>query len=203
RCAPGLPQGVRAVPRRLPALKRAEGLPVARLLNEPVKWQQLAVRAHFADGAARDVTRLTNYSSSDSPIAGVDANGLVEFYQSGEVAILCRYLDEMIAVRLTYLEPKKGFKWTNPPQNNSIDTHVFAKLKMLNIQPSEVCTDDEFVRRVYLDVCGVLPTAEEARAFLTSTDKDKRSKLIDQLLERPDYADFWTLKWSDVLRSTR
>src|SRR5205814_4157015 len=80
---------------------------------------------------------------------------------------------------------------------------VFAKLKMLSIPPSDLCTDQEFVRRAYLDVCGVLPTADEVRAFLADGRSDKRARLIDALLERPEYADFWTLKWSDVLRSSR
>ena len=121
--------------------------------------------------------------------------------QSGEVAILCRYLEELVPVRLTYLEPKPGFKWSNPPENNYVDKHVFTKLKMLNIQPSELCSDQEFIRRAYLDVCGMLPSPKEVATFLDSKDADKRAKLIDQLLERPEYADFWTLKWSDVFRS--
>src|SRR5207302_3308101 len=108
------------------------------------------------------------------------------FGQSGEVAILCRYLDEMIAVRLTFLQPKEGFKWSNPPSNNYIDENVFAKLKMLNILPSDLCSDQEFLRRAYMDVCGVLPTADEAKEFLESKDERKRAKLIDALLERPE-----------------
>jgi hypothetical protein len=187
----------------LPALKRVEVLPGTRLLDDPVRWQQLAVKAHFANGTARDVTRLTVFTSSDPNIASVNPAGLVEFYQSGEVAILCRYLDEMIAVRLTYLQPKPGFKWAALPENNYVDKHVFAKLKMLSIQPSDLCTDQEFLRRAYMDACGVLPTAEEARAFLDSKDPQKRARLIDELLDRPEFADFWTLKWSDVLRSSR
>ncbi len=198
-----LQEGLRDDAPTLPLLKRVEVLPGARLLQDPVRWQQLAVQAHFADGTVRDVTRLTVFTSSDQAIADVNPNGLVEFGQSGEVAILCRYLDEMISVRLTYLEPKKGFEWSNPPENNYIDKHVFAKLKMLSIQPSELCSDQEFLRRVYMDVCGVLPSSQAALAFLTSTDPDRRAKLIDQLLERSEYADFWTLKWSDVLRSSR
>jgi hypothetical protein len=198
-----LSEGLSDDPANLPALKSIEVLPGPRVLNAPAKWQQLAVLAHFADGSIRDVTRLTVFSSSDGAVADVNALGLVEFSQSGEVAILCRYLEEMYALRLTYLEPKKGFNWANPPENNYVDKHVFAKLKMLSIQPSQVCTDQEFIRRVFLDVCGILPAAEEVKAFLASADKDKRAKLVDALLKRPEYADYWTLKWSDVLRSNR
>jgi hypothetical protein len=198
-----LSEGLRDDPSTLPAVKQVTVLPGPRQLNDPVRWQQLAVRATFADGKASDVTRLTVFTSSDPNIASVTADGLVEFTQSGEVAILCRYLDELIAVRLMYLKPKPGFSWTEPPQNNYIDKHVLAKLKMLSIQPSDLCTDQEFLRRAYMDACGVLPTAAETKAFLASTAKDKRAKLVDELLQRPEYADQWTLKWADVLRSNR
>lgn len=187
----------------LPKVTKVDVLPGARILNEPSRYQQLAVLASFSDGSTKDVTRLTVFSSSDPAIANVNTNGLVEFGQSGEVAILCRYLEELVPVRLTYLEPKLGFKWSNPPESNYVDKHTFAKLKMLNIQPSDLCSDQEFVRRAYLDVCGILPTGPEVTRFLQSKDANKRAKLIDELLERPEYADFWTLKWSDVFRSTR
>jgi hypothetical protein len=196
-------EGLRDDPPNLPELKSLEVLPGGRVLRQPARWQQLAVIAHFADGTARDVTRLTVFSSSDNAVAEVTANGFVEFGQSGEVAILCRYLEEMVSVRLSYLEPKAGFVFANPPENNYVDKLVFGKLKLLSIQPSDLGTDQEFIRRVYLDLCGITPTSDETRAFLESKDKDKRSRLIDRLLERPEYADFWTLKWSDVLRSSR
>jgi hypothetical protein len=187
----------------LPPLTKIDVLPGNRVLNEPSRHQQLAVIAQFADGTVKDVTRLTVFSSSDQAIANVTPNGLVEFAQSGEVAILCRFLMELMPVRLTYLEPKPGFTWPNPPENNYVDKHVFSKLKLLNIMPSDVCSDQEFIRRAYMDLCGVLPTTAETRKFLGSKDTQKRAKLVDELLERPEYADLWTLKWSDVFRSTR
>src|SRR5207302_11115653 len=139
---------------KLPALQRIEVLPGNRVLNAPARWQQVAVIAHFADGSAKDITRLTVFSSSDSAIADVSMNGLVDFRQSGEIAILCRYLHELQAVRLTYLEPKDGFVWTDPPAVNYVDQHVFAKLKMWSITPSGLCTDEQYIRRAYLDVFG-------------------------------------------------
>jgi hypothetical protein len=198
-----LTEGLHDDPADLPPLKGIEVLPGTRVLNQPARWQQLAVVARYADGSVRDVTRLTVFSSSDSNVAEVSNTGLVEFGQSGEVAILCRYLDEMLSVRFTYLEPKPGFTWHGPPENNYVDRLVFNKLKMLSIQPSDLCSDQEFVRRAYLDVCGILPTADETTAFLTATNKDKRARLIDALLDRREYADFWTLKWADVLRVNR
>jgi hypothetical protein len=119
------------------------------------------------------------------------------------VAILCRFLEEMVSVRLSYLQPRKGFQWVNVPENNYVDHLVFEKLRILSIPPSDVCTDQEFVRRAYLDLCGIIPTMEETKEFLASTDRNKRARLIDRMLDRPEYADFWTLKWSDVLRSSR
>ncbi len=186
-----------------PSLKGIDILPGSRVQLAPARWQQLAVVAHFSDGSVRDATRLTVFSSSDPAVADVSPTGLVQFKQAGEVAILCRYLMELQTVRLTYLEPRSGFVWTNPPENNYIDKFVFAKLKLLSIPPSDTCGDAEFLRRAYLDVCGVLPTPKEVRDFLADKAKDKRAKLIDSLLERPEYADFWTLKWSDVFRSSR
>jgi hypothetical protein len=196
-------EGLKDDPTDLPGLQTIEVVPGSRVLQDPARWQQLAVLAKFANGAVRDVTRLTVFSSSDPAVASVSNTGLVEFQQSGEVAVLCRFLDVMHSVRLTYLEPRKGFQWLNVAENNYVDRHVFAKLKMMSIQPSELCTDQEFIRRAYLDVCGILPTPEETSTFLASAEKEKRAKLVDRLLERPEYADFWTLKWCDVLRSDR
>jgi hypothetical protein len=196
----------------LPALQRIEivagaypslALPARRVRVAPARWQQLAVRAHFADGTVRDVTRLTVFSSSDESIARVDATGMVELRHPGEAAILCRYLDVIECARITYLEPRKDFVWSNPPENNYVDRHVFAKLRMLNILPSEPCSDSEFHRRAFLDLCGILPTAGEVRAFLADRAADKRSQLIDRLLDRPEFADFWTHKWLDLLRGNR
>jgi len=195
--------GLRDDPATLPPVKKIDVLPSSRVLKSPSKWQQLAVSATFGDGQSRDVTRLTVFTSSDPSIAEVTPTGLVEFKRPGEIAILSRYLEELVSVRLTYLEPREGFAWPNPPEKNFVDTHTFAKLKQMSIAPSELCTDSEFVRRAYLDCIGRMPTIAEARKFLDSKDARKRDKLIDALVEMPEFADFWALKWADVLRSSR
>ena len=178
--------------------------PDRRVLKAPAVGQRLAVSAKFSDGRIQDVTRLTTFSSSDIAIASVDRSGRVEFNRQGEVAILCRFMGRLESVRMMHIaEPATGYAWPNPPEANYVDTHVFAKLKMLNIAPSELCTDEQFVRRLYLDLCGVLPTPGEVRAFLATGGPDKRARLIEQLLQRPEYADYWTKKWFDVLRVTR
>lgn len=198
-----LAAGLRDDRDNLPALQKVTVLPGPRVLQAPAHRQQLAVLATFADGSVRDVTRLSVFSSSDDNIAKVDATGLVEMQQVGEAAILCRYLDVIECVRFTYVEPRKDFRWPNPPESNYIDRHVFAKLKLLNIAPSELCSDHVFLRRVYVDLCGILPTADEIQRFLSDKSPDRRTVLIDRLLARPDYADYWAHKWLDLLRSNR
>ena len=180
-----------------------EVTPGPRVLTSPAKSQQLAVVATFADGSRRDVTRLTNLSSSEPLIGEVGPTGRVEFKRPGEVAILARYLETMVAVRLTYLEPRPGFVWSNPPAANFIDTLTFAKLRTMTIQPSALSGDSDFVRRATLDAVGRLPTPDEARAFLVDQSPDRRAKLVERLLTLPEFADFWAMKWADVLRSSR
>ena len=198
-----LSDGLKEDAATLPPVKIAEVFPAARVMNAPSKWQQLSVNVTFEDGKTRDMTRLTVFSSSDPSIADVTPAGMVEFKRPGEIAVLCRYLEQMISVRITYLEPRAGFAWPNPPVNNLVDTHVYAKLKLMNIIPSDLCTEDEFVRRSYLDCVGRMPTPEEVKAFIADKDAKKRDKLIDKLVDLPEYADFWALKWADVLRSSR
>lgn len=198
-----LAEGLRNDRDHLPTLQKIAVEPGPRVLQAPARRQQLAVLATFSDGSVRDVTRLSVFSSSDDLIARVDATGLVEMQQVGEAAILCRYLDVIECVRLTYVEPRPDFRWPNPPENNYVDRHVFAKLKMLNIAPSELCSDQVFLRRVYLDLCGILPTADEVQRFLADKSADRRTALIDRLLARPEYADYWAHKWLDLLRSNR
>lgn len=198
-----LKQGMPDDPPTLPALKKIEVLPGSRVCLAPARCQQLAVLAHFDDGSTRDVTRLTVFASSDDGMARVDANGLVELRQPGEAAILCRYLDTIQCARLTYLQPRPDFHWPNPPEANFVDRHVFAKLKQLNLVPSELCADHEFIRRVFLDLCGILPEPEEVSSFLADSSPAKRAVLIDRLLDRPEFADYWTHKWLDLLRCNR
>ena len=198
-----LAEGTKDDPADLPPVKKAEVTPNSRIHKAPARWQQLAVNVTFADGKTRDVTRLTNFSTSDPAVADVSPNGLVEFKRPGEVAVLCRYLEEMVAVRVTYLEPREGFAWPNPPERNYVDTHVFAKLKQMSIEPSGLCTDDEFVRRAFLDCIGRLPTRAEVEVFLAEKSPGKRERLIDVLVDQPEFADFWALKWADVLRSSQ
>ncbi len=186
-----------------PTAQRLQILPERRVLTDPARDQQLVALAHFSDGSVRDVTALSVFSSSNEEVGRVSADGLVVAGLSGETAVLVRYLDQMATLHLTFLKPVSEFVWSNPPENNYIDKFAFAKMKMLQILPSELCSDEEFIRRASLDATGMLPTSEEVRQFLDDKDPAKRAKLVERLLDKPGYLDFWTLKISDVLRSNR
>ncbi len=193
-------EGLHVDPPEAPECVKIEVYPPGGILNRPAHTQQLVVLAHFSDGSIRDVTGLVAFSSSDDAVAGVDSTGLVVGQDRGEVAILARYLDRIETTHLMFLKDIPGFAWTEVAEGNYIDKHVFDKLEQLKISPSELSSDDEFVRRVYLDVIGLLPTKEESAVFVSDDDPEKRAKLIDRLIERPEYAEFWALKWSDLLR---
>jgi hypothetical protein len=157
-------------------------------------------RAIFSNGEVRDVSHLAVYEPS-LPSVNVTPGGLVRAEQFGEVTVVVRFLDQRFPCRLAFVPDRPGFRWREVPENNYIDKHVFARLRSLQVQPSEVSEDSMFLRRAYLDLCGVLPSAAEARRFLADRDPRKRARLVDRLLQRPEYADFWALKWADLLRN--
>ncbi|MBS0204376.1 MAG: DUF1553 domain-containing protein [Planctomycetes bacterium] len=183
-------------------LVRLEVLPGSRRLAEGHPQQQLVARAHFDNGTVRDVSDLSVFSTNETAAAEVSSGGLVKFHGTAEVAFLVRYLDRITGVRLSYLKRDSNFVFQSPPEVNSIDHHVFAKQRDLQLLPAERVGDETFLRRVYLDVIGTLPSADEARRFLDSTAVDKRARLIDDLLERDEYALFWALKWADLMRGS-
>jgi Protein of unknown function (DUF1549) len=184
--------GVRPDPMDTPGLVGLVVTPPARVLDDPAKVQQLVVRARFADGSTRDVTRLARYSSSDTAIAQVGDEGLVVKQKRGEATILVSFEHLVATSRLVFREPIPGLVWTDPPANTFIDGHVFAKLKLLQILPSALSDDAMFCRRVYPDLIGLVPTPEELVAFLQDGRPDKRMRLIDSLLRRAEHVDFWT-----------
>ena len=155
----------------------------------------------MGDGTVRDITPICYYNSSNPEIADVDADGYVTFKSRGEVAVIAHYLNLVANVRLTHLVEIPGFRLAEVPQDTVIDRAVFSKLNRMRISPSELCTDQEFIRRAYLDTIGVLPKPEETRAFLADSSTDRRAKLVDRLLVRPEFYDFWTLKFADILRA--
>ena len=163
------------------------------------RTQQLRVTAIDSQGRRYCVTHEAEYESNAGDVADVDRGGLVTTSDiPGEAAILVRYMGHVAVSRLTM--PQQRAPFTRPPENNFVDKHVWDKLTRLGLAPSDSCDDATFLRRVSLDITGTLPTAAQARAFLANPDSDKRSALVDELLTRNEYADFWAMKWADILR---
>jgi hypothetical protein len=183
-----------------PKLTRLEVSPTDRIVVEPAVEVQIRARAHFSDGTERDVTSLAVYEPASTAVK-ISHDGLVTRESPVETTVLVRFLDQQVPVRIAFIPARPDFAWRKTPANNFVDEHVFQKLKTLRMNASDLCTDNEFIRRTSLDLIGLLPTADEARAFVTDKRKDKRARLVDSLLERPEFAEFWALKFSDVLRN--
>jgi len=171
----------------------------ARVIVEPATELKLRAVAKFADGTERDVTPLAVYEPNNL-LVKVSHDGLVQREKAGETTVLVRYLDQQIAVPIAFIPERTDFAWSSPPANNFIDGQIFQKLRTLRMNPSELCSDALFLRRAYLDLLGFVPSAEAAQTFVADTAPDKRARLIDALLERPEFADFWALKWADLLK---
>jgi hypothetical protein len=181
-------------------ISRLEILPSQSNL-QPGATQQMTVRAYFTDGRAEDVTRWAKYTSAGETVAGVDDAGLVKVAGYGEAGIAAMYLSKVAVGAVTS-------PWTNHlapdlyakiPNRNFIDQQINEKLRRLNLLPSPPASDGEFIRRAFLDTIGVLPAPIEVREFLKDSSEEKRDRLIDRLLERPEFIDYWSYKWSDLL----
>lgn len=194
-------QGLRPDPADAPRLVGLTITPTESILVEPQEELTVRAVARFSDGSTRDVTRLCAYEPSAPGIINVDATGRVRRQSYGQVALSVRYLDRQETLRLAFVPARPDFVWEAVPEQNQIDRLAFARHKALRMQPAELAPDHVFLRRVYLDTIGVLPTADEARAFLADQRPDKRARLIDALVDRPEFADFWAMKWCDVLRN--
>jgi hypothetical protein len=184
-----------------PTVTKLEIIPRERVFTALKEQQQLLVRAHFSDGAVRDVTHLTRYDSLDDGVALVNQNGLVRATNPGESPIMARFKGVAVMARMTIPTQWPLPQQTFPAANNYVDTLVYKKLEKLGVTPSDLSRDEEFLRRVSLDITGTLPKPDEIRAFLKDTDPQKRAKKIDDLLERKDYVDQWAYRWSDLLRN--
>jgi hypothetical protein len=165
--------------------------------------QQFTVRAHYSDGTVADVTQRAQYESNDQEIAIVDGAGLVRTLDvSGEAGVMARYLGNVALFRATVPlgTPIPDYQFEG---RTVVDKHTLAKWKELGIVPSELCSDEQFIRRVTLDLTGTLPTPDQVKAFLADTNANKRDALVDRLLETPEYAYYFANKWADVLRVKR
>ncbi len=193
------------MPRRIdgePQLVRVEVEP-AELRLAPDEQTPLKVTAFYTDDSSRDVTSRTSFQSNDGPIAAVDDQGQVSAGKiQGETAIMSRYMNHIAVTNVVIPAPGdvSAELYQQLPVNNFIDPLVWGKLQTLGITPSQPVDDAKYMRRVYLDIIGRLPTAEEARAYLSDQSPRRREILVDALLERPEYADHWANQWADLLR---
>jgi hypothetical protein len=183
-----------------PIIDRIEIVPPHVVLR-PGAEQQILVRAHFSDGSIQDATPWAKYTASDSSVAVPDDEGRVKVTGNGEGSITAWYLSKIAVATVTvpYSNELAPDTFTKAPRRNFIDELTLSKLKELNLPPSPRSKDAEFLRRAHLDAIGVLPTVEETRAFLADTAADKRDRLIESLLARPEFVDYWTHRWGDLL----
>lgn len=161
--------------------------------------QQLLVMAEFSDGTDRDVTDLAVFLSNNDAAAGVNAGGVVTANGSGSAFILARF-DQFTEGTAIIVRPGTEYRFPEITPVNDVDRLVFARWQNLHLLPSEVCSDDVFLRRATIDLTGRLPSPEELRAFQADPAADKRSRMIDQLLESPDFTELWVMRWAELLQ---
>ncbi len=162
--------------------------------------QQLTVRVKFSDGHDRDVTDLAVFVTNNEPVANVSEKGLVTAGKRGEAFIMARYDTHTVGIQAIVIPEDLEYTRPKSQENNYIDKLVHDKLHKLRILPSGLCSDEEFLRRASLDIVGLLPTPEEYEAFVKDQDPAKRSKKIDEYLERPEFTEMWVMKWSELLK---
>ncbi len=187
-------------PGPVPAVVSVELYPKEAVLDGEGATQRLTVRAKYADGTDRDVTNLAYFSSNNENSAEIAQTGTVTAHARGEAFIMARFDTHTVGSHFIVLP--KGLQYEDPktPEFNYVDTLVHSKLRKLRIIPSEVCSDQEFLRRVFVDITGTMPTIDDYEKFTADTAPDKRDKLVDQLLQRKEFVDIWVMKWAELLQ---
>ncbi len=185
---------------KLPTVVGVELYPNGGVLDGKGATQQLTARAMYSDGTDRDVTGLAVFLTNNETSAAVTPDGLVTAGERGEAFVMARFGTFTVGTQFLVLPKGLQFEYPQETEANYVDTLVAAKLKKLRIAPSGLCDDQTFVRRIYLDVVGLLPTVAEQDQFLNSTEPDKRAKLIDELIERKEFSEIWVSKWAELLQ---
>lgn len=190
---------------QIPRVTKIEVSPLNPVVEQLGATQPMRVVATYSDGQTRDVTQEAFIESGNSEVATAGREGIMTAVRRGEAPVLARYEGAYAATTLTVMGDRTGFVWQDPPSWGKIDELTAAKWKRMKIQPSDVCGDAEFLRRVYLDLTGVPPTSDEVQAFLTDARETrvKREELIDRLVGNDEYVEFWTNKWADLLQVNR
>jgi hypothetical protein len=185
---------------KLPTVVGVELYPRGGVLDGEKATQQMTARAKYSDGTDRDVTKLCVFLTNNDTSAAVTPDGLVTAGARGEAFIMARFSTFTVGSQFIVLPKALKFEYPKESEGNYVDKLVSAKLQKLRIAPSELCTDEVFLRRVSLDIVGVPPTVEEYNKFMTSTAPDKRAKLVDELLGRKEFAEIWVNKWAELLQ---
>lgn len=173
--------------------------PAEVAFQRPGQSGTIKVEASFADGSREDITPLCDFRCNDDAVAEVSSPGAIKALRPGDTAIVVSYRGTVLPVRvLVPSETKPGFVYPRVPEVNYIDRAVFTKLRRLNMVPSALSSDEEFLRRVSIDTIGTLPSPDEVRAFLADRSADKRERKIDELLRHPLHAALWATKFSDI-----
>jgi hypothetical protein len=181
-----------------PKVVRLDIYPPAAVIEGADTTQQFLARAVYADGHDRDVTTLVNFMTSNDNSAPINVDGLVTAAARGEAFVMARYETHTVGSQVLVLP--KGLQYAAPAiTGNYIDQLVGAKLNKIRVLPSELCTDEQFLRRASLDIAGQLPTEEEYAAFMADADPAKRAKLVDRLLDRKEFSEIWAMKWAELL----
>ena len=196
-------QGLPAPTATDPRIQKLEILPSASRLKAGTELSMIVV-AHFDDGHTEDVTAWAKYTATNLTVCAVDDRGQVKVNGSGEGAIVAWYLAQNATATVTvpYVQSVPPELFSESPRANFIDELVMEKLQALNMAPSPRSDDAEFLRRAFLDTIGVLPTIDEVKTFLSNQDAGKRGRVIEDLLARPEYVDYWAYQWSDLLLLT-
>jgi hypothetical protein len=188
-----------------PRVNKLEVFPKNATIPLPGMKQQIAIFATYSDGSVRDVTAEAFIESSNTEVATADRAGTITAVRRGELTVMARYEGSYAAGNLVVMGDRSGFQWQDVPEYNYVDTLVYEKLRQVKVLPANVCTDADFIRRIYLDLTGLPPQAEEVRAFLANPlpAREKREALVDRLIGSPEFVEHWTNKWADLLEVNR
>jgi Protein of unknown function (DUF1549)/Protein of unknown function (DUF1553) len=187
-------------PPGLPTPVGLELLPKNAVLDGKGTKHRMVVRARYSDGSDRDVTPLALFLSNNDTSATISPEGVVTAGERGEAFVMARFATFTVGAQVIVLPKGLQFQFPKVDERNYIDRLVDNKLKKLRIAPSELCTDEAFLRRAFIDVIGTLPSVEEYRRFMSDRAPDKRAKLVDELLGRKEFSELWVLKWAELLQ---
>jgi hypothetical protein len=188
-----------------PSVAKLESISIHpnKITARPSAQQQFQVTAHYSDKTRRDVSQEAIFMVNTERVAKVDETGLVSATDLGETAIIARYENLFAVADFVVLPPDKGFRPAPVPTDSIVDAHVVRKLNTLRITASDLADDAHFLRRVFVDLVGLQPKPEEVESFLADAAPDKRSKMVEALLARNEFVDWWSLRWGDLLQNSR